>query len=285
MFSDILGEVTGTVGVNSVNISTPSGDVSPSSSTQIFTPPVTAQAQSFDLVPDDANQLVGQCPVTPLQPWSGYFTLGGNVLTVLPSPINGHAIFVGPGLASQRYGPISNRPTASASNANTFWYDTTGSQNYMSNGTVWSVANGYGSGVDLSSGQIRISTTSSFSSASITLNLAQGYTSAITVPVYIGYTGNLSATTRNQIRNYLRSWTSGFGVGQSLFASIQLNSAGSVQLDASRCNITDTVLSVPGVTSVNQVSLSSPGSSSNRLDVGPTQLVVLGDITLNGNVN
>ena len=286
VFSTLVNSVNSVSGVNSVTVSTPVADVTPSSSTQIFTPPAaTGTPQSFDLVADDTGQLVGQSPVFPLQPWSGTFTLGGNPLTLLPSPINGHALLVGSGLSSQRYGPLANRPSAVATNANTFWYDTDGGQNYMSNGTVWSVANGVGSGVDLSNGQVRISTTNSYSSASITLTLAQGYTATRSIPVYIGYSGDISATKRSQVRSYLRSWNSGFSVGQSLYSTILLNATGGVQLDASRCNISDVVLSIPGITAVNQVSMSSPGNSATRLDVGPTELIVLGDITINGNIN
>jgi len=285
VFSTVMSALTSLPGVNSVNISTPNGDVTPSSSTQVFTPPTSSIPQPFNLVPDDTAQLVGQSPVVPLQPWSGTFTLGGNVLTMLPSPINGYAIFVGPGLASQRYGPLANRPTAASSNANTFWYDTDGGQNYLSNGTVWSMANGVGSGVNLSNGQVRISTTSSFATATLTLTLSQGYTAIRTIPIYIGYTGDTSATKMAQIRSNLRAWNSGFGIGQSLFASILVGSSGAVLLDASRCNVSDAVLATPGVISVNSVSLNSPGNSSNRLDVGSTELIILGDITLNGSVN
>jgi len=285
IFSDVINLITNLPGVSSTTIATPGGNLYTNSSNQIFTPPSVVFPFSFDLIPDDTGQYVGQCPVFPLQPWAGTFTLNGNVITMLPSPVNGYAIFVGPGLSSQRYGLLSNRPTAATSNANTFWYDVQAGINYLSNGTVWTPANGMGSGVQLNSGQVRVSSTSSFSTMNLQLTLSAGYTHARSVNLYIAYTGTNTLTERNQIRGTLRNWNSGFQIGQSLFSSIMLGSNGTVLLDASRCNITDAVSTVPGVLSVDQVAIQSPGNTNNRFDVGSTELVVISDIILNGNLN
>ena len=97
--------------------------------------------------------------------------------------------------------------------------------------------------------------------------------------IYIGYVGVNSQAKRREIRNALKTWFNGMGVGTALYAS---EVTGVVQ---SKANITSVVANIPDVTSVSRVSIGTPGNTSVKLTAGVTEIIRAGSIVINNSID
>jgi hypothetical protein len=107
----------------------------------------------------------------------------------------------------------------------------------------------------------------------------QGYDLEKPTDIYIGYVGVNSQAKRREIRNALKTWFNGMGVGTALYAS---EVTGVVQ---SKANITGVVANIPDVTSVSRVSIGTPGNTSVKLTAGVTEIIRAGTIVINNSID
>lgn len=106
------------------------------------------------------------------------------------------------------------------------------------------------------------------------LKTITGYDRERFVNVYIGYTGTSTQAKRREIRAALRGWAEGFDVGIPMFSQ---EISGVV---ASKSNVTDVVKLIPGVTTVTRVALDTPSNPESRVNAGATELLKLGQIII-----
>jgi len=108
---------------------------------------------------------------------------------------------------------------------------------------------------------------------------AQGYSALRVVNVYIGYTGDNTATERQQIRAALRAWSNGLAIGGTVYA------ARAPGVLASNVSITDVVEAVTSVDYVTRVALDTPANAANMITAADFELLQLGNIVLNNNTD
>jgi hypothetical protein len=253
VFSDLVRTLDEVAGVDAVEMSTPISDLTPLTSTELFTSPSDTYSYTLDRngsgtpvesQPDgEAISLyVAQLPVYPLQAWSFRLFMGDEELTIVPGIKPGFAQVFGTDLS------INLIPASYPK---------------------------YYSTVNLLTGRVELWIKGAPSELMFQLVTVQGYSRERSVPVYIGYSGDNSQTKRREIRAALRAWADGLPVGGSLFAKEVLG------ISASKTNITDVVRAVSGVTTVNRVALSTPANDKDRVSAIDTELLKLGDIVLN----
>jgi len=107
----------------------------------------------------------------------------------------------------------------------------------------------------------------------------QGYDQEKVTDIYIGYVGVNTQAKRREIRNALKTWLSGFGVGSPLYAT---EVTGVVQ---SKANITSVVANITDVTSVSRVSIGTPGNTGVKLTAGITEIIRAGNIVINNSID
>lgn len=282
IFSNLLHELDALPGVDSLNFATPVGDLEPATHSEVFTAPGDAVSYAVPISLQSGGIYVGQSPVTPLQAWAFRAFLDGEELMVLPDHIAGRARLVGTGLAKYEVGLLSEQPSASSAGASAFYYATNTAVLYKSSGSAWAVVDLGGSWISLITGQVVLSAPTTAGALTLKLNTATGYEADRVVDIFVGYGGQISQVKRQEVRAAIKSFISGLAVGGSLFAEAQRNNLGAVTLASSRANLTDAILSVAGVTSVNQVSLESASASARRIDATATEIFRAGAITING---
>jgi hypothetical protein len=240
-------------------MATPITDLTPSNSTELFTVPQDTfvydiSRQSGGSPAPDTNGVnvslyTAQLPIFPLAAWSFRLFLGTDELTIVPDAVPGYARLLGSNLSAEN-------PSASASANAAFM-----------------------SKVNLLTGQVSLYLVGAPGDLTMKLVSVQGYSSERVVNLYIGYTGENTQSKRREIRSALRSYSDGLQVGGALYAESVSN------VVASTVAVKDVVVNVEGVDSVTRVALDSPASSDNRVTAADYELLKIGNIYLNNQVD
>jgi Baseplate J-like protein len=252
IYSYLFSAIDDTLGVDTLTLATPTGDLIPSNSLELFTPPDSTFSYSltkngagnpiFSVVDNvNVSLYTSQMPVYPIQAWSFNLLLGINPLTIVPGINPGFALVIGPGLSAD----VVNFPST----------------------------------VNLLTGQISLYIIGAPGDLSMTLNTSVGYSTDKYVNIYIGYSGNTSQFTRRQVRSAIQAWGTGLAVGASMYAQTVPGIIGSVS------NITAVAAAIPGVTAVNRVALDTPGNPTPALTTVETTLLRVGNVILNNEID
>jgi hypothetical protein len=259
IYSDLVRALDTTYGVDNVTMATPISDLSPSSSIELFTAPQP------DYVYDLARNGVGspvysaadgynislyqaQLPVFPLLAWSFRLFLGTNELTVVPGLKPGEALLLGANLSTNT--------------------EQDSDKNYI-----------YSSTVNLLTGKVQLWLVGAPGDLTMKLVPVTGYDSERVVNVYAGYDGDTTQTKRRDIRSALRSWSDNLSVGATLYG---VPVAG---VTSSASCVKQVIASVVGVDQVNRVALDTPGSTADRITALDYELLKLGNVIINNNVD
>jgi hypothetical protein len=259
LFSNLVRALDSVAGVDTLNIATPIADLSTSSTTELFTIPQDAYVYTLARngvgVPVTSSVDGGsislyeaQLPVFPVEAWSFRLFLGVSELTVAPG--------LKPGFA-QLYGDNLSTNSTKDSNKNLT----------------------YGSTVNLLTGKIQLWLKGAPGDLTMKLVPMQGYSSDRSINVYVGYSGDNSQTKRREIRAALRSWADGLPVGGTMYAK-EISG-----VTVSKSNVSDAVASVVGVDTVNRVALDTPANTSDRINPVDFELLKLGNLIINNQVD
>src|SRR5271157_1128270 len=259
VFSALVGTLDTVFGVDKINIATPLRDLAPASSIQLFTPPQTGFVYDLDRngvgVPvfsaaDGFNISLyqAQLPVFPLAAWSFRLFLGVNELTVVPGLHPGEALLLGANLS------VNQTQDADA--------------NYI-----------YSSTVDLLTGKVQLWIVGAPGDLTMMLVPTAGYSTERVVNAYIGYAGDNSQTKRREIRAAVRSWGEGMTIGGTMFGVPVAGVTSSVSC------IQQVVASVSGVDQVNRVALDTPANTADRITAIDFELLVLGNIVIQNQID
>lgn len=137
----------------------------------------------------------------------------------------------------------------------------------------------YPSTVNLLTGKISLWLQGAPGDLTMKLVTVQGYSTDRAVNVYVGYTGENTLTKRREIRAALRAWSDGLAVGSPIYARRVSG------ISASKVSITDVVQEVAGVDSVTRVALDTPANNEDRITASDFELLRLGNIVLNNQVD
>lgn len=266
IFSDLVRSLDEVYGVDSVNMATPIADLTPSNSTELFTVlqsdyeyPLDRTGTGTPIVTTDDGETslyLAQLPVSPVQPWSIRLFLGTTELTVVPGATAGFAEVYGDALSSSSEDLTDEMKLV----------DPEPDQRFKST-------------VNILTGQVRLWLKGAPGDLTMKLNQVVGYSSERTVNVYIGYTGDNTQTKRREIRAAIRSWGSGITVGGAIYS----NEISGIR--ASKSSITSVVENFGGVSAVTRVALESPANVAQRVLAQDYELLKLGNITLNNQVD
>lgn len=259
VYSDLVRSLDSAFGVDKVNMATPIRDLTPSSTIELFTPPQSDFVYSIERngvgVPvfsavDSANisQYEAQLPVFPLSAWSFRLFLGTNELMVLPGLRPGDTLLLGNNLS------VSQVQGADASYT-------------------------YASTVNLLTGKAKLWIVGAPGDLTMKLIPVTGYSTERVVNVYVGYEGDNTQTKRREIRTAIRAWGDGLPVGGTMFGVPVAGVSGS------RSCIKEVVRLISGVDSVNRVALDTPASSADRLTAIDYELLVLGNVVINNQID
>lgn len=252
IYSRLFNTISGVSGVDTLILATPTGDLFPANSLQLFTPPdpnfvysLTKNGAGSPNVStlDNASVslYVAQMPVFPIQAWSFNLFLGTHQLTLVPGIFPGFAQVLGPNLSVD----INNFPST----------------------------------VNLLTGQINLYIIGAPGDLTMELIPIIGYASEKFVNIYVGYSGDTSISKRREIRSAIEAWGNGLAVGASLYGQRVPGIIGSAS------NITAVINSIGGVTSVNRVALDIPGNTSAVVSTVETELLRIGDVILNNEID
>lgn len=252
IYSKLFSTLNSISGVDTLIMATPIGDLFPSNSLELFTPPdpnfsyaLTKNGYgtpSFSTT-DNANVSLytAQLPVFPLQAWSFNLFLGINQLTVVSGIRPGFAQVLGPGISTD----ITNFPST----------------------------------VNLLTGQINLYIIGAPGDLNMKLVPIVGYATDKFVNIYVGYTGDTSLAKRREIRSAIEAWGNGLAVGASLYGQKIPGIIGSTS------NITEVIKSISGVTAVNRVALDAPGNTAAVINTVETELLRIGTVSLNNEID
>lgn len=252
VYSKLLSAVDETIGVDTVTFATPLTDLLTNDDNEVFGLPsdskvydVTMTSIDTNVSEDDDDAVIttytASLPVSPLQPWAITLTLGETELTLMPHTVAGYA-------------RVYNKSTLS-------------------------ISDDYKSTIDLASGLLTLNVRGTQGDLTMTLKSVQAYTQERFVNIYIGYTGDTSASKRSEIRRALRKWETSFAIGDSLFAEELTDTV------LSKANIKDLVAAISNVTSVDRVALDSPSSTDLKINASNSELIRLGQIVLNNSAS
>ena len=247
LYSNLVRDLDETYGVDTVTLATPTSDLFPASSLELFTRVDSNYSYSLTKIgvgtpvyslTDLATitEYSAQLPVYPLEAWSVRLFLGTKELTIQPGILPGTAQVFGENLSSD----LSHL-----------------------------------SYINVLTGQATLWIKGAPGDLSMEINPIGGYSSEVTVNVYAGYSGDVSQAKRNEIRAAVRSYGLGVAIGSPIYASEISGIVGS------RSNITRVIAAVSGVTSVNRVALDTPGSTAKSINVVENELIRIGDVILN----
>ena len=266
IYSDMVRKLDETYGVDSVNMATPIADLSPSNSTELFTVLKSDYTYSLSrtgvgtpvITTDDGTTslYIAQLTVSPIQAWSLRLFLGLDELTVVPGATPGFAELYGDNLSSS----TEDEPNAIK------LVDPESSQ-------------GFKSTVDLLTGSVRLWLKGAPGDLTMKLNQIGGYSTERTINIYVGYTGDNSQTKRREIRAALRTWTDGLPVGGALYGEEVSG------IRASKSSVTSVVQNITGVTAITRVALETPGNTAVRTLAQDYELLKLGNVVLNNQVD
>lgn len=239
-------------GVDTLILATPTGDLFPSNSLELFIPPDanysyaltkngTGTPVSSALDSATISQYTAQMPVFPIQAWSFTLYLGLSQLTVTPGIFPGTAQVFGSNLSVD----VDNYPST----------------------------------VNLLTGEISIWIKGAPGDLTMNLTPISGYATQKTVNIYVGYSGDTSQAKRRQIRSAVDAWGDGLGVGAPMYGQAVSGIIGSVS------NITKVISSVSGVTAVNRVAMDTPGNTAAVINTVETELLRIGNVILNNEID
>jgi hypothetical protein len=258
IYSDLVSLLDGTFGVDNLVFATPTTDLFPSNTTELFTVPqdsfiyTLAKTSAGVPVTDSSGANVSkynvQFPMFPLQAWSFTLSLGVNQLSIMPF------------LAQDASGRVQVQQARLL-------------------GQNLSIDDDYPSTINLLTGQATLYIQGAPGDLTMQLNTAQGYSSDRIVNVYIGYQGDITQTKRREIRAALQSWGQGFGIGSSIYAQRVEG------VSASVISVTDMVEAIPGVDSVTRVALDTPANTAVRITAADFEILRVGNIILNNQVD
>jgi len=266
VYSDMLRKLDETYGVDSINMATPIADLTPSNTTELFT--VLRSDYTYELsrtgvgtpvttLDDGITSLyIAQLPVSPVQAWSVRLFLGLDELTVVPGATPGFA---------ELYGDSLSQSTEDLPE-DILLVDPESSQ-------------GFKSTIDLLTGQVRLWLKGAPGDLTMKLNQIGGYSVERPINIYVGYTGDNSQTKRREIRAALRAWGDGLTVGAAVYGAEVSG------IRASKSNVTSVVENITGVTGITRVALETPGNTAVRTLAQDYELLKLGNIVLNNQVD
>ncbi len=252
IYSNLLRALDAVTGVDTITMATPTADLFPANSLELFTRPDGNFTYALDKnssgtpvvsILDGGVQIsnyIAQMPVYPLQAWSFRLFLGINELTVQPGTL--------PGFAQVFSNNLSSDPA-------------------------------FPSTVSLLTGQISLWIKGVPGDLTMELLPTSGFSTEKFVNIYVGYTGNTSITKRREIRSAVRAYGDGIAVGAPIYGQHVPGIIGSAS------NITAVIAAVSGVTAVNRVALDTPGSTAAVVNTIETELLRIGDVVLNNEVD
>lgn len=251
LYSNLVRLLDEVYGVDTITMATPTSDLFPSNSLELFTRPDANF--SYDLAKNGVgnpvysnldgvqiSQYIAQLPVYPIEAWSIRLFLGVKELTIQPGILPGNAQVFGDNLSADL---------------------------------------SYPSTINLLTGQVSLWIKGAPGDLSMKLIPIDGYATEKLVNIYVGYSGNTSQTKRREIRSAVRSYGDGLMVGAPIYGS---EIAGIV---GSKSNISQVIGAVDGVVSVNRVALDTPGNNSKMIATVETELLRIGDVILNNEVD
>lgn len=252
LYSNLVRALDSVFGVDTITMATPTADLFPSNSLELFTRPNPDFAYALDKnssgtpvtsALDGGVQIsnyIAQMPVYPVQAWSFRLFLGIKELTIQPGIDAGFAQVFGDNLSADLKFPST---------------------------------------VNLLTGTISLWIKGVPGDLTMKLVPVTGYSSEKIVNIYVGYTGNTSQAKRREIRSAIRSYGDGVAVGAPIYGQSVPGIIGSTS------NITNVVAAISSVTAVNRVALDTPASTDKVINTIETELLRIGDVVLNNEVD
>jgi hypothetical protein len=250
LYSNLVRALDEVFGVDTINMATPITDLIPSNSTELFTPP------QDDFVYEIARTGFGS-PVTDSE--SNSISNYTASLPMFPLQAWSLRLFLG-------VNELTVIPHTTSGFARLF-------------GENISNDDAYPSTVNLLTGSVSLWLEGAPGDFTMKLVTVQGYSADRAVNIYVGYTGENTLTKRREIRSALRSWSDGIGIGGSIYAQ---RISG---IFASRVSVTDVIESIANVDAVTRVALDTPANNEDRITAADFELLRLGNIVLNNNVD
>jgi hypothetical protein len=258
IYSDMVRSLDEVFGMDNLVMATPITNLYPSNTTELFTVPQDTFVYTLDKTAsgspetDSSGVQVSpysvQLPIFPVQTWSFKLFLGENEISVMPYVYTG----------------TDNRVLV---------------QQGRLMGENLSSDDNYVSVVNLLTGQATLWIKGAPGDLTMQLVTAQGYSAERVVNLYIGYSGDTSQTKRREIRSALQAWGEGLFIGGAIYAQRVEG------ISASVVSVADMVAAVPGVDAVNRVALDTPANSQDRVTASDFELLRLGQIVLNNQVD
>jgi len=258
IYSDMVRSLDEVFGMDNLVMATPITNLYPSNTTELFTVPQDTFIYTLDKTAsgtpetDSSGVQVSpysvQLPIFPVQTWSFNLFLGSNEISVMPYVYTG----------------TDNRVLV---------------QQGRLMGENLSSDDNYVSVVNLLTGQATLWIKGAPGDLTMQLVTAQGYSAERVVNLYIGYSGDTSQTKRREIRSALQAWGEGLFIGGAIYAQRVEG------ISASVVSVADMVAAVPGVDAVNRVALDTPANSQDRVTASDFELLRLGQIVLNNQVD
>jgi hypothetical protein len=250
VFSNLLRTLDEVSGVDTVNIATPLADLVPANSTELFTAP------QDNFIYDIARTGFGS-PVTDAdnQQISNYTA----TLPLFPIQVWSMRLFLG-------VNELTIVPHTAPGFARLFGENISSDDNFPST-------------VNLLTGSVSLWLAGAPGDLTMKLVAIQGYSAERSVNVYVGYTGENTVTKRREIRSALRSWSDGLTIGGAMYARRVPG------IFASKVSITDVVEAISNVDSVTRVALDTPANNEDRVTAADFELLRLGNIVLNNQID
>jgi len=252
LYSNLMRALDSVYGVDTVQMATPITDLFPSNTMELFAVPqdtfvYAIQRQGAGVPQTDANgDSVG--PYTAQLP-------------IFPSAAWSMHLFLGPD-------EITIMPDVDAGYARVL------GQNLSSD-----PAAAFWSRINLLTGQATLWLKGAPGDLTMQLVTAQGYSTERVVNLYIGFTGDNTQTKRREIRAALRAYSDQLSIGGSIYAESVSN------VSASTVSVADVVANVSGVDVVTRVALDSPASSAVRITAADYELLRVGSVYINNQVD
>lgn len=252
LYSNLMRALDSVYGVDTIQMATPITDLFPSNTTELFSVPQ-------DTFVYDIERAGAGAPQTDAN--------GDNVspytaqLPVFPLAAWSLSLFLGPD-------ELTIMPDVDAGYARLLGTNLSSDPS----STFWSRLN-------LLTGQATLWLKGAPGDLTMQLVTSHGYSTERVVNLYIGYTGDNTQTKRREIRAALRAFSDQLSVGGSIYAENVSN------VSASTVSVTDVVTNISGVDAVTRVALDSPASSAVRITAADYELLRIGNVYLNNQVD
>lgn len=250
VFSNLLRTLDEVTGVDTVNMATPLSDLIPANSTELFTAP------QDNFIYEITRTGFGS-PVTDEtnQQISNYTAS----LPLFPIQVWSMRLFLG-------VNELTIVPHTTPGFARLFGENISSDDNFPST-------------INLLTGNASLWLAGAPGDLTMKLVAIQGYSAERSVNVYIGYTGENTLTKRREIRSALRAWSDGLTIGGAVYARRVPG------IFASKVSITDVVEAISNVESVTRVALDTPANNEDRVTAADFELLRLGNIVLNNQID